>query len=66
MRLHEFRCQNCGKEFEEFLSSRSEQPACPSCNSSEVKRLLSAVKQSGSSKESAPLGSACSPAGGFS
>mgnify|MGYP000476945310 CR=1 FL=1 len=65
MILYEFSCTSCGKEFEEMVSSREEMPACPSCGSTQVKRLLSAVSCGSSSGESEALGSACAP-GGFS
>lgn len=48
MPIFEFRCNDCGRDFEEMIlptlakSLDSESPQCPSCDSRNVKRLLSA------------------------
>lgn len=66
MILHEFHCTQCGRQFEEMVSTGEEAVRCPACGSEEVKRLLCAVKRSGSSASPDALGSACAPSGGFS
>ena len=65
MKLYEFICQDCSKEFEELLQDSSE-IYCPQCRSKNVKRLLSAVKTSQPNTGSAESNSACAPSSGFS
>ena len=64
MILHEFHCKQCDKEFEEMVSSHEETPRCPNCGSDEVKRLLCAVRRSGSSFSPDDIASSCGPIGG--
>lgn len=40
MPLYEYQCRACGREFE-MLVRGPEQPACPTCHSSDIERLLS-------------------------
>lgn len=65
MPIYEFRCGQCGKEFERVVfGSDAGGVECPECGSSETKRQLSVFSCSGLSKDS---GSACSsPSSGFS
>ncbi|MFW6415335.1 MAG: FmdB family zinc ribbon protein [Thermodesulfobacteriota bacterium] len=65
MKLHEFVCRDCNKEFEELLQDSSE-ICCPNCNSKNVRKLLSAVKTSQPDAGASASGSACSPSSGFS
>lgn len=60
MPLFEFRCRECGQQFEEIV--RGEKiPSCPSCESEEVTKLISAFAvRGGSSSRPAPS----FPAGG--
>jgi putative FmdB family regulatory protein len=41
MPIYEYRCEACDRTFEELVRSSSEEIACPSCASRDVKRLLS-------------------------
>src|SRR5262245_7441509 len=61
MPLYEYRCRDCGKAFEQFVSGTAP-PACPACEGENLQKLLSvfAVSSSGGSRESAPD----SPSGG--
>ena len=71
MPIYEFKCKECGKEFEFLcLSSKDENAArCPACGSEATERLLSTFS-SVSSGNGGALGSvassACSSSGGFS
>jgi len=40
MPIFEYKCRGCGNEFE-ALVRKSDTPACPSCNGTELERLLS-------------------------
>ena len=40
MPIYEYRCRGCGHEFE-FLVLGGRTPACPSCESEELERLIS-------------------------
>jgi putative FmdB family regulatory protein len=41
MPIYEYRCHRCANEFELLLLPASPAPACPSCESQEIERLLS-------------------------
>ncbi|MBI4295049.1 MAG: zinc ribbon domain-containing protein [Chloroflexi bacterium] len=38
MPIYQYRCSRCGHNFDKLVRAEDEQPACPSCHSSEVKR----------------------------
>ena len=43
MPIYEYKCQDCDNRFEKLqLSSDKDAPDCPSCDSGDVKRLMSA------------------------
>ncbi len=57
MPIYEFKCKDCGEEFEVFLKSKNEvsEVKCPKCNSKNIERLMSvvnAIVDSGSSSSS--------------
>ena len=62
MPIYEYHCEKCNEDFE-CLVFGSEQPDCPSCNSTEVCRLMSACgfvsKGSSGQTVSKSAGSAC-------
>lgn len=64
MVIYEFICNNCGHEFEELVKDKATSLSCPKCQSKEVKKLISAVKQQGAQSGQNPT--ACSPGAGFS
>jgi len=42
MPIYEYRCDDCGQEFEYLVLSSSEIPECPSCQKQNVSKLMSA------------------------
>ena len=40
MPLYQYRCEDCGHEFEQMHSFASEMPECPECESEHVKRRI--------------------------
>jgi putative FmdB family regulatory protein len=57
MPIYEYRCTQCGVEFEELLLSRAEEKdvRCPTCGAAEVSRELSVT---------AAMSNGCGPGGG--
>ncbi|HEX16729.1 MAG TPA: zinc ribbon domain-containing protein, partial [Deltaproteobacteria bacterium] len=41
MPIYEFRCEDCGEEFETLVLSSKEEVRCPQCRGEKVKRLMS-------------------------
>jgi putative FmdB family regulatory protein len=60
MPLFEYRCRDCGKPFEAFVT-RDRQPECPSCGGVNLLKLLSSPGMVGVSASRAPEG-CCNPA----
>jgi putative FmdB family regulatory protein len=59
MPIYEYRCADCGKEFERYVATPGASAACPACQSGSVKRTLSvfALKSDGGPvASSAPAG----------
>ena len=58
MPIYEFRCTECGNEFETLLLRRSDRAVCEQCGSEALERMLSAhaVGSSGSAADAAPCG----------
>lgn len=54
--IFEYRCEKCGEEFEEIVSSdeRDRPQACPACGSKRTKRLISAFASGGCGTCSSP------------
>ena len=52
MPLYEYRCKNCGHEFEKMVSfsQGSKLPECPACTSQETQKRLSMVASFGAVK----------------
>ncbi len=65
MILFEFYCEDCKKEFEELVSSSDSNVRCPFCGSKNTKKLISAVKVTGSEQSRITSNSSCSSTGGF-
>lgn len=43
MPIYEYRCNNCGEDFEIFsqTSGETEKPCCPACGKNDTKKLIS-------------------------
>jgi putative FmdB family regulatory protein len=70
MPLYEYRCKDCGTEFEKRLSfSEADQlPACPECASAHTQKRLSRVvsfNAAGASISAALSSASCGSGGGF-
>lgn len=69
MPLYEYRCKDCGTEFEKQLrfSEANQLPACPNCNSTQTRKKISSVVSftANSAGSSASSSSSCSTGGGF-
>ncbi|WP_456396739.1 FmdB family zinc ribbon protein [Desulfurobacterium sp.] len=65
MPVYEFKCEDCGKEFEKFVISASKvsEVKCPYCGSHNVKKRISACGIGGNSSSSSSTGATCSPFG---
>ena len=70
MPLYEYRCKNCGDEFEKMVrfSEADQSQACPTCQSYETKKKISSFAALGGSLNVANVssGSSCAPRGSFS
>lgn len=63
MPIFEFKCHNCGQEFEVLVSNaEKDQVKCPECASADVKQLLSLFSTTGG-KASAYPASNCDTCG---
>jgi putative FmdB family regulatory protein len=67
MPLYEYRCRECGEDFEQLvrLSEANTQQECPKCHSRHTEKQLSTFAMSGGSTGSSFSGS-CGSSGGFS
>lgn len=61
MPMFEFECPACEHTFEELVRT-NQMPACPTCGTSDIRKLLSAPAVRSSGAKSLPvLGSSCPP-----
>jgi putative FmdB family regulatory protein len=63
MPIYEYRCTECGEQFELFLRSTAQKavPICPRCGSTEVEKALSLFGVAGKSGSSRASAAACAP-----
>lgn len=63
MPIYEYHCEKCGENFELFVRSSSQQnePECPRCGSTQVKKAVSLFGVGGSSGSSATSAASCGP-----
>ncbi|MFO7697184.1 MAG: zinc ribbon domain-containing protein [Anaerolineae bacterium] len=66
MPFYEYRCRNCGHEYEEFVRSLFSQarPVCPKCGSQESEKVVSLFGSTSSSSGSSIGAANCAPTGG--
>jgi putative FmdB family regulatory protein len=68
MPIYEYRCGECGEEFEKWQRSMScaEEPRCPKCSSTHVNKAISLLGKCASSSTggSALSDGSCAPTGG--
>jgi putative FmdB family regulatory protein len=50
MPLFEFRCQDCGEQFETVVFDRNRQVTCKKCHSARVEKLISVFAVAGGSR----------------
>jgi len=68
MPIYEYRCRDCGEQFEKLvLSSRADQVECENCGSSETEKLISSFATGGDIKSTSSVSSrnSCSSGGGY-
>lgn len=67
MPIYEFRCNECGTEFEELVFGSAAEVVCKKCQSNNIEKLMSAVSfKSSGGFTSASGGSGCSSCAGKS
>lgn len=72
MPIYEFRCQKCNKEFENLLSSSSNdalnEVKCPECSSDQVKKIISSssYRLASSASPLPTMAGGCGGGSGFS
>lgn len=66
MPIYEYRCGECGEEFEKWLRSMSaaHEICCPRCGSRSVDKAISLFGKVGSTAGAAVSDSSCAPTGG--
>jgi len=60
MPIYEYKCEDCGKEFEKLVSSQSTEVVCEKCGSGNVRKLLSLFGMSGVEKQTSSGCTSCS------
>ncbi|WP_432738005.1 FmdB family zinc ribbon protein [Maridesulfovibrio sp. FT414] len=68
MPIFEYKCADCGAEFEELVFKRDECPPCPKCKSTCTEKLMSACKfkTGGGAADYGDMGSSSSSSSGSS
>ena len=61
MPIFEYRCEECGHQFERIVFRSDVDVSCPICRSERTEKLVSSFAMSGASQKSAGSGAACGP-----
>ena len=67
MPMYDFKCDDCGRDFEELVPHNYEEVRCPECDSVETTRQLSLFSSRTASQSSCPVPGGvpgCKPSGG--
>ena len=64
MPIYEYRCSDCGHEFELLVGVNQENIACPACEGADCKRILSVFGFASGGKFTSSKGSACAGCSG--
>jgi putative FmdB family regulatory protein len=67
MPLYEYRCDDCGRDFEALVRSPSDRPTCPSCGAGSLTKQFSvpaAARASGAAGSALPVCEAPAPSAG--
>ena len=56
MPIYEYRCPDCGQEFEEIVTSSSQTVVCPKCESEAPEKLMSCCRFKTAGANMPPIG----------
>lgn len=62
MPLHEYRCQDCGEQFEKLVRA-ADRPECPRCHSGALEKQLSVFAMANTSESRMPEMAMAGPCG---
>ena len=67
MPIFEYRCKDCGEQFETLVysSSSNQEIECPKCKSSNTEKQMSSFASSGNNGSNAASSSSCNSRGGY-
>lgn len=65
MPIYEYKCEECGKQFEELVFAGREPEKCPQCGSTKVQRQMSCFSSSNPTGFAGAASTGCGGGGGF-
>ncbi len=68
MPIYEYRCHNCGREFEKLMGFNdpdTQSPECPDCQSRNTQKRMSTFASRGAQGSGVSSASSCGSSGGF-
>ena len=63
MPIYEYQCAACSKDFELLVRNASEQPKCPQCSGTDLRKKLSAFAMVSATSAQSDLPAACQSCG---